>query len=74
MAAKQNGRINRTPDDVWSSKDNLYPSLGGVRMHCEVCGSRVPGIYCERHGRPEGEYITLRDKYIPMRVTRRIIE
>jgi hypothetical protein len=74
MAVKQNSRSNRAPDDVWSSKDNLYPSLGGVRVHCDVCGSRVSTPYCERHGRPEGDYVALRDKYLSMRLIRRIVE
>jgi hypothetical protein len=53
--------------------DGIYPSLGQARpVHCEICGGRVRQEICERHRRPDGAYIMLRDKFIPIRIARKV--
>lgn len=76
MSPKPQQKRAKAADDVWSADGNLYPSLGGTRSHCDICGGRVTTKeqYCRRHGRPDGNYVALRDKYVPLRFIRRIFD
>jgi hypothetical protein len=44
---------------------------GQPPMNCNICGSRVPRLLCERHSRERG-WIALRDKYLGLFVVRAI--
>jgi len=74
MSPKSASRVALDIEEPWGPKGTLYTSLGGTKTYCEICGGRVTTPFCIRHERPDGEYVTLRDKYAQLRFIRRILK